>query len=183
MNNHIHNFTNPIFDTPRKTEATAANSLTLYSEQTVKLLLDQSPLPPSIERMLGDAEHGGGSSSRRLQADALDQSTDHVHLLIFHHALAVIVSAIHGGGGRSFSAAAAAAALAEAVAGDEVVVGHADGLHEGVDHRRPDAEEASPEQVLAHGVGLRRLHRHLPRVPESANHRLAVQEAPAVVVK
>ena len=64
-----------------------------------------------------------------------------------------------------------------------MVVGHADGLHEGVDHRRADAEEPPTHQVLADGVGLRRPQRHLRRVPVSANHRLVAQEAPAVAVE
>jgi hypothetical protein len=81
----------------------------------------------------------------------------------------------HGGGGG--------AALLEAVAGDEVVVGHADGLHECVDHRRAYAEEPPPHEVLADGVGLRRPQRHLSYVPEPADHGLVAHEAPAVAVE
>ena len=39
-------------------------------------------------------------------------------------------------------------------AGDEVVVGEAGRLHEGVDHRWADEAEASPDHVLADGLRL-----------------------------
>jgi len=45
-------------------------------------------------------------------------------------------------------------AMELAGAGDEVVVGEAGRLHEGVDHRWADEAEASPDHVLADGLRL-----------------------------
>lgn len=130
--------------------------------------------PAKRSQSLRDADHGGGS--RGLQAGALHHPTHLAHLLVLP---------LHRQGVTVFAMAVVRSlgALVETVAGDEVVVGHAGGLHEGVDHRRADATEAPPHQVLADGLGLRRPQRHLPRGTVPADHRLVVQKAPVVFVK
>lgn len=62
-----------------------------------------------------------------------------------------------GGGGRRADAVARA--------GDEVVVGEPDGLHEGVEHGGAHEPEASPDHVLADGLRLGRLHRDRSHSP------------------
>ena len=47
-------------------------------------------------------------------------------------------------------------------AGEEVVVGQAGGLHEGVDDGGTDEPEAAPDHVLADGLRLGGLHGDLP---------------------
>lgn len=88
-----------------------------------------------------------------------------------------------GGGLLGGGATGGGAAVVESVAGDEVVVGDAGGLHEGVDDGGAHAAEAPADHVLAHGLRLRGLHRDLPRVAESADDGLLVHEAPAVAAE
>src|SRR5712691_4280645 len=66
------------------------------------------------------------------------------------------------------------------VAGDEVVVDHADRLHEGVDDRRPAEFEALRFQILRNSLRQRRLSRNLPPALETINERLAVREVPQI---
>ena len=68
-------------------------------------------------------------------------------------------------------------------AGDEVVVGEPDGLHEGVEHGGAHEPEASPDHVLADGLRLGRLHRDLPAVFVPRRQRLVVHEPPHVLAE
>src|ERR1700733_6467052 len=65
-----------------------------------------------------------------------------------------------------------------AVAGDEMVVDHADGLHEGIDDGRAAELEAALRQFLGHGARHRRLCRNLSHSAIAVDLRLAVDEAP-----
>lgn len=66
---------------------------------------------------------------------------------------------------------------------DQVVVGEAGGLHEGVYHRGAHLPEPPPHHVLAYRLRLRRLHRDL--VAELVRRRdgLPVHESPQVLVE
>jgi hypothetical protein len=68
-------------------------------------------------------------------------------------------------------------------AGDEVVIGEPDGLHEGVDDGGADEAEPAADHVLADGLRLGRLHRDLAAVLVARRQRLVVHERPHVLVQ
>src|SRR5271155_826881 len=65
-----------------------------------------------------------------------------------------------------------------AVAGDEVVVDHADRLHEGVDDRRAAELEATRSELFRHGARCRGFRRNLTRGLIAVHLRLAINEIP-----
>src|ERR1700726_2243300 len=65
-----------------------------------------------------------------------------------------------------------------AVASNEMVVDHADGLHEGVDDGRPAELEAAPRQFLGHGARCRGFRRHLACGAEMIDLRPPIDEIP-----
>ena len=69
------------------------------------------------------------------------------------------------------------------IAGGDVVIDHADGLHEGIADRRSDEGEAAPLEILAHGAGNLRLRRHLAHRLEAVLLRLVPDEAPDILGK
>lgn len=66
-------------------------------------------------------------------------------------------------------------------ASDQVVVGEARGLHEGVDDRRPDAPEPPLHHVLADGLRLRGLYGDLLASLVLCHDRLLVHKPPQVL--
>jgi hypothetical protein len=80
---------------------------------------------------------------------------------------------VNGGGGAG----------AVARARDEVVVGEADRLHEGVDDGGADEAEPAPDHVLADALRLGRLRRDLPAVLVARRQRPVVHERPHVPVQ
>jgi hypothetical protein len=83
----------------------------------------------------------------------------------------------------SVPAAGGGGADSVARAGDEVVVGEPDGLHEGVDDGGSHEAEPAPDHVLADGLGLGRLHRDLAAVLVARRQRFVVHERPHVLVQ
>jgi len=65
----------------------------------------------------------------------------------------------------------------------QMIVDHANGLHEGVTDRRADKFESSFRKVSAHGVGFGRTGRHLFHAFELIANWLVVDEAPNVGVE
>ena len=65
-----------------------------------------------------------------------------------------------------------------AMAGNQVIVDHADRLHERVDDRRSDKLEAALRQLLRHSPRDRRFRRNLPDGLEAVDLRLAAEEIP-----
>src|SRR5260370_32073131 len=68
-------------------------------------------------------------------------------------------------------------------AGDEVVIHHAHGLHEGIADRRADEFETAADKVFAHPVRFRRVRRHLRRRTPGAPHLTPANELPDVCSK
>ena len=64
-----------------------------------------------------------------------------------------------------------------AVAGHEMIVDHADRLHEGIDDGRPDELEAARRKLLRHRLRQRRLRRHLLGGAEAVDLRPAVEKS------
>src|SRR5579884_2916279 len=75
------------------------------------------------------------------------------------------------------------AKLCVAVAADEVIVDHADGLHEGVADRRTDKAETAAAQRAAERDRFRRGGRHLVRRAPGVLPRRAVHEPPEEAVE
>ena len=73
--------------------------------------------------------------------------------------------------------------FSKSVAGDEVVVGHAWDLHEGIHDCWANAAETPPNQIFAYGICFWCFDGHLTRVPEPAQYRFVVHEAPTVFIK
>src|SRR4029077_19895737 len=71
-----------------------------------------------------------------------------------------------------------AARLGMTVTRNQMIVDHADGLHEGVDDGRPAEFEAAPQQLLRHRARLRRLVGDLRARAEIVDLGLAVDEVP-----
>lgn len=74
-------------------------------------------------------------------------------------------------------------AVVEAEAVDEVVDGHAGGLHEGVDDDGADEAEPPADEVLAHRLRLGRPERDVLVVPVLAHHWPVVHVAPHVAAE
>src|SRR5579871_544761 len=66
---------------------------------------------------------------------------------------------------------------------DQMVVDHPHGLHKGVADRAAHEREATPLQVLTHGVRFRGLGRDLPDRPPGVLLRLVANESPNVLVE
>jgi hypothetical protein len=64
-----------------------------------------------------------------------------------------------------------------------VVVSHARDLHEGIYDCWADTAETPSNQVFAYGICFRCFDRHLTGVPESAQYRFVVHEAPTVFIE
>src|SRR5258708_2383138 len=64
------------------------------------------------------------------------------------------------------------------MAGHDVIVDHADRLHERIDYGRSAEFEAARDQLLRHRLRNLRLGRHLPGAAEVVDLRLAVYEIP-----
>src|SRR6516162_7957257 len=66
---------------------------------------------------------------------------------------------------------------------DQMIVHHPNGLHEGVADRAAHKREASPLQVLAHGVRFRGLGRDFLDRPPGVLLRLVADESPNVRIE
>src|SRR6185312_11032905 len=83
--------------------------------------------------------------------------------------------------GSSFSGELRASGVP--IARDEMVVDHADGLHERVDDGRPDEFKTACDKFLRYFLGQCRLCRHLSGRTETVELRLAVEMIPEQIRK
>src|SRR5205085_4440377 len=68
-------------------------------------------------------------------------------------------------------------------AGDEVVVDHASGLHQGIANCRTDELESAPQQIAAHRIGFRGARGHIGQAPPAILLRFAADKTPQVSVE